>query len=133
LEYFQGARRPTLQNAVDFGIDDTGRVYVLFSDGVIAMFRQGEELPFGWAGFPANQTVGSANAMFLNNNPIAPGVYVIDRSARTIFETSLAGTFIASYRAFDESRFELLSEISVDENKRIVYVTSGNSILGFPK
>ena len=133
LEYFTGSRRPTLQNAVDFAIDDTGRVFVLFSDGIIAMFRSGDEQAFGWAGFPANQSITSAYAMNLNNDPISNSLYLIDRSSRTLFQTSLAGTYFASYRAYDESRFELLSDVVVDENKQIVYVTSGNSILGFSK
>jgi hypothetical protein len=133
LEYFIGTRRPSLANAVDFGIDDTGRVYVLFEDGVIAMFRSGEELRFGFADFPPNQSLEIANAMHLNTNPVSPGIYLINRPDRTVFETTQAGTFIASYRTFDESQFDLLTDIVADENKRIIYVTSGNTILAFPK
>ncbi len=132
LEYFTGARRPTLTNAVDFSIDDTGRVYVLFADGVIAMFRSGEEQRFGFAGFPPNQPIETAHAMFLNNN-VLPGIYIIDRSQRTLFETTLAGTWIGTYRTFDETQFDLLTDVVTDENKRMIYVTSGNTILGFPK
>jgi hypothetical protein len=133
LEYFVGTRRPTLANAVDFAIDDTGRVYILFADGVIAMFRSGEELRFGFAGFPPNQSVESAHSMFLNTNPVSPGIYLTDRVSRTVFETSLAGTFINSYRAFDETQFDLISGVVIDENKRVIYVLSGNSILALPK
>jgi hypothetical protein len=133
IEYFTGTQRPTLANAVDFGIDDSGRVYILFQDGVIAMFRSGEELRFGFAGFPPNQSIESAESMFLNTNPVSPGIYVTDRVNRTVFETSMAGTFISSYRAFDESNFDLLADVVADETKRMVYVLSGNSILAFPK
>lgn len=133
IEYFIGTQRPTLSNAVDFGIDDSGRVYVLFQDGIIAMFRSGEELRFGFAGFPPNQNIQAAEAMFLNTNPVAPGIYITDRLSRTVFETSMAGTFISSYRAFEETRFDLLADVVADEAKRMVYVLSGNSILGFPK
>jgi hypothetical protein len=45
----------------------------------------------------------------------------------------MAGTFINSYRTFDETLFAGLSDIVVDENKKVVYVLSGNSVLGFPK
>lgn len=133
LEYFTGTRRPSLANAIDFGIDDTGRVYILFSDGVIAMFRSGEELRFGFAGFPANQSIESSHAMYLSINSAFPGIYISDRVSRTVYETSMAGTHFASYRAFDETRFDLLSDVVVDETKQIVYVLSGNSILAFPK
>ncbi|MBZ0298953.1 MAG: hypothetical protein K8J31_04385 [Anaerolineae bacterium] len=133
LEYFLGTRRPTLANAIDFGIDDTGRVYILFADGVIAMFRSGEELRFGFAGFPPNQAIESSYAMFLNTNPVAPGIYVSDRVSRTVYETSMAGTFISSYRTYDETQFNLLSDVAVDETKRVIYALSGNSILAFSK
>lgn len=133
LEYFVGTRRPTLANAVDFGIDDSGRVYILFADGVIAMFRSGEELRFGFAGFPPNQSVESSHSMFLNTNPVSPGIYVTDRVSRTVFETSMAGTFISSYRTFDERQFDLLADVVSDETKRVLYVLSGNSILAFAK
>ena len=133
LEYFTGANRPALENAVDFAIDDNGRVYVLFADGVIAMFRGGEELNFGFAGFPSNQSITSANAMFLSTNPVAQGIYITDRPARTIFSTSSAGTFNTSYRAFNESLFDGLSDVVVDDNKRVIYALSGNSVLAFSK
>ncbi len=133
LEYFVGTRRPTLANAVDFGIDDSGRVYILFADGVIAMFRSGEELRFGFAGFPPNQAVESSHSMFLNTNPVSPGIYVTDRVSRTLFETSMAGTFISSYRTFDERQFDLLADVVSDETKRVLYVLSGNSVLAFAK
>jgi hypothetical protein len=133
LEYFVGARRPSLEGAVDFAIDDSGRVYVLFADGIIAVFRSSEEVAFGWASFPPNMELESPNNMFLDTNPLAQTIYINDRANRTIFVTSMAGTFNTSYRAFDESFFDLLSDIAVDENRRIIYVTSGNSILALPR
>ena len=133
IGYFAGANRPILSQAVDFGIDDSGRVYVLFSDGVIAMFRSGEEIRFGFAGFPPGQELRNADAMYLNTDPVAPAIYIIDRKTRTIFETSLAGTFINSYRTYDETLFAGLAGVAVDETRKIVYVLSGNSVLGFNK
>ena len=38
-----------------------------------------------------------------------------------------------SYRAFDETRFDLLADVVVDETKRVVYTLSGNTILAFQK
>ena len=133
IGYFAGANRPLLSQAVDFAIDDAGRVYVLFADGVIALFRAGEEIRFGYAGFPPGQEMRNADAMFLNTDPVAPAIYIVDRESRTIFETSLAGTFINSYRTFDETLFASLSDIVVDEARNLAYVLSGNSVLGFVK
>lgn len=133
IGYFAGANRPLLAQAVDFAIDDSGRVYVLFSDGVIALFRAGEEIRFGYAGFPPGQELRHADAMFLNTDPVAPAIYIVDRESRTIFETSLAGTFINSYRTFDETLFASLAGIAVDESRNLMYVLSGNSVLAFNK
>ncbi len=133
IGYFAGANRPILSQAVDFGIDDSGRVYVLFSDGVIALFRAGEEIRFGFAGFPPGQELRNADAMYLNTDPVAPAIYIVDRKTRTVFETSLAGTFINSYRTYDETLFAGLAGVAVDETRKIVYVLSGNSVLGFNK
>ncbi len=133
IGYFAGANRPILSQAVDFGIDDSGRVYVLFSDGVIALFRAGDEIRFGYAGFPPGQELRNADAMYLNTDPVAPAIYIVDRKTRTIFETSLAGTFINSYRTYDETLFAGLAGVAVDETRKIIYVLSGNSVLGFNK
>ena len=132
-EYFTGANRYDLTGAVDFGIDDNGRVYILFADGSFQVFRSSEPVSFGFAGFPSDIPPSSATAMYLNTNPVAPGIYLIDRTTRTVYETSLAGTFGSSYRNFNEDLFAGLSDVVADETKRIIYVLSGNSILALPK
>jgi hypothetical protein len=132
-EYFIGDARPDLRNAVDFAIDDTGYVYILLSDGVIIRFRSGEAQPFGYASFPEHLQITTAHAMFLNRNPIAQGLMIINQSNRTIYETTLAGTFIASYRAQDEAMFASIADVVVDDNLSMVYALSGNSVLGFER
>ena len=86
----------------------------------------------GFANFPPTEPLETANALYLNND-VLPGIYIVDRSKRTLFETTLAGTWISMYRTFDETQFGLLTDVATDENKRMIYVTSGNTILGFPK
>ncbi len=132
-EYFVGDDRPDITTAVDFGIDDKGQVYVLLQDGRLLRFNGGTAIPFGWAGFPEGQQITDVSGMFLNNNPIAQGLFVIDKDNRTIYETTLAGTFLASYRAQNESLFTSISEVTVDSNQRMVYASSGNSILAFTR
>ncbi|MCC6803618.1 MAG: hypothetical protein IT319_12105, partial [Anaerolineae bacterium] len=50
---------------------------------------------------------------------------------RTIFETTMAGTFVNAYRAERDDYFALLSNVVADTNQGIVYALSGNSILAF--
>jgi hypothetical protein len=132
-EYFTGDRRPNINAAVDFGIDANGRIYVLYSDGVITVFNGGQVEPFSYGGMPDTQTLTSAYSMFLNTDPINAGIYITNRSNRSIVATSLAGTFYNSYRSFDEALFDSLSDVVADESKGIVYAISGNSILAFRK
>ena len=72
------------------------------------------------------------DASSINTSPISPGIYLISRASRTVYETSLAGTFISSYRAYDETLFEGLANVVVDDNRKVIYVLSGNTILAFP-
>lgn len=135
MEYFSGSTRPTLARAVDFDISSTGTtrgsVYILFSDGTMARYFQGEQLSFGFSDFPVGQTLSAENTtvgMFMNDSPVFPAFYIISRPARTIYETSLAGTYYDTYRVFDEEKFDLISDIAVDADQQIAYVASGNTI-----
>lgn len=132
-EYFIGDARPDIRSAVDFAIDDTGNVYILLSDGSIIRFRSGERQPFGYASFPEHLQITEADAMFLNRNPIAQGLMIVNQSNRTLYETTLAGTFIASYRAQDEAMFASIADVVVDDNLSMVYALSGNTLLGFER
>ncbi|MFO7323526.1 MAG: hypothetical protein DIU68_017490 [Chloroflexota bacterium] len=130
-EYFVGSGRPDIRMATDFGIDDSGQVYILMSNGAIKKYNSGQEVPFGYAGFPDGQQIATAQGMFLNRNPIAQGLLITDENARTVYETTLGGTFIAAYRPHDEEIFASLADAVVDQNRRIIYAVSGNSIFGF--
>lgn len=132
-EYFTGEDRPDLRNAVDFGIDNSGTVYILISDGTLQKFRQGERVDFGFASFPEGQQITTANTMFLDNNPIAPELYIVSQSNRTVYETTLAGTFIAAYRTYDENQFASVANVVADVSQGAIYVVSGNSILAFDR
>lgn len=132
-EYFAGQGRPNLESAVDFGIDNNGRVFVLFRDGFMSVYRGGELQPFAFVNFPENQNFNSADAMFLNSSLVFPGIYLVSRANSTIYETTLAGTFSNSYRAYDEDQFAGLTNVVADESKSVIYTLSGNSILAFRK
>ncbi len=133
IEYFSGDNRPDIRNAVDFGIDDNGSVYILTGNGDLTKWVSGQQNPFTFAGFPEGQQIASADAMFLDNNPIGRAIYIVSRSALSIYETSLAGTFSNSYRAFDEDNFAALSGVVADSNQQIVYALSGNSVFMLDK
>jgi hypothetical protein len=142
IEYFRASVRPDLSLANDFAISSAantpttrGTIYVLREDGVISAFYQGEPQPFAFSPFPVGQelSVVTSQAMYLNDSPIDTGFYIVSRPARTIYETTAAGTFVASYRVFDESLFERLNDVVADAEQGIIYAASGNAIFAIRK
>jgi len=133
-EYFAGQLRPNLGRAVDFDISDGGTVYILFSDGVMTSYFGGEPQSFGFSGFPEGQEleVATSQAMFLNDSPINTGFYIASPATRTVYETTLAGTFMDSYRVFEEDNLAAMSDVAADPGQGIIYVASGNAILSIP-
>ncbi|MBL8132512.1 MAG: hypothetical protein JNL42_11695 [Anaerolineae bacterium] len=130
LEYFAGVTRPDITSAVDFAITSVGDIYLLLNTGVVARFRAGEQQDFAFT-FPTTQTLTSPRAMYMNTNPIAQGLFFVEQETRTIYETTMAGTFISAYRADDETLYNSLNDLVVDSNLGLVYALSGNSIFAF--
>jgi len=134
-EYFAGDSRPNLRNVVDFTISLAGTVYVMYDDGVMKSYVGGDESPFAFSGFTdgGELSVVTTQGFFLNDSPIDPAFFVISRPARTIYETTLAGTYIDSYQVFEQDKLALLSNIVAYPTQNILYVASGNSIFSINK
>ncbi|MDX2139043.1 MAG: hypothetical protein SF123_13220 [Chloroflexota bacterium] len=131
IEYFSGEGRPDIRTAVDFAIDTEGVVFILLANGTVLKFRGGERLDFAFAGFPQGQTITSVDGFYLNTNPLQPGLYFASRSGRSVYETLLGGTFVNNYRATEESYFESVAAVLVNNDQDIVYALSGNSVFAF--
>ena len=129
-EYFAGESRPNLRNVIDFTISQRGIVYMLYNDGVMKSYIGGLDEPFAFSGFNAGSepSVVTTQGFVLNDNPFQPAFFIISRPARTIFETTLAGTFVDSYQVFEQDKLALLSSIIAYPTQNILYVASGNSI-----
>jgi hypothetical protein len=133
-EYFTGETRPDLSSAVDFAIDQTGNIYILNGDGTMRKFFAGNEELFQFAQLPTGLgMLESANAMHLDTGLISPGFYILDATNQIIYETTLAGTFIASYRAPFGTSFRDLSGLTVDDTAENVYVLSRDVLYYFQK
>lgn len=132
-EYFIGSGRPDIRSTVDFGIDDKGSVYMLTAQGQMTKWVSGSLTSFSFANFPDGQQLTAADSMFLNSAPIAQGIYIVNRTNRTIYETTLAGTFSASYRVFNEDDFASVASVVADANQQVIYALSGNSIFALDK
>ncbi len=129
-EYFTGTGRPDIRTAIDFDIDTDGVVFILLADGRMLKFNGGDVEDFAFT-FREGQRMDSVESLFLSTNPIAQSLYFVSRTDRTIYETTFSGTFMRSYRAFDESLFASVEDVAVDANRGILYAVSGNSLFGF--
>ena len=133
-EYFTGTLRPDLRPGVDFAISTAGNtagaVYILYNNGLLTKHFSGEPDPFAFAGFPEGQalTATTTNALYLNDSPIDTAFYVISAASRVIYETSVAGSFIAGYKVDNEEALALMSDIVTDPNLQIMYVASGSNV-----
>ena len=131
-EYFVGANRPPLQEAIEFGITRTGTgvVYVLYSNGIMTSHLGGQAQPFAFTGFPPGQEIDSSTVqgMYMNDGAILQAFYIVSRPQRTIYSTTLAGTYQNAYQIFADEQFELLNDVAVDSTQQIIYASSGNSV-----
>ena len=125
-----GSARPNLRNVVDFTISGAGTVYVLYDDGVLKSYIGGNESPFVFSGFNEGSEphIARTQGFYLNDNLFAPGFFLISRRTRTIFETTVAGTFMDSFQAFDQGKLDLISAVVAYPEQNMVYVASGNTI-----
>ncbi len=130
-EYFTGQLRPNIANAKDFSIDANGALYILYSDGQMGKYVSGQAQTFGFANFPPGQELRTADAMYLSTSPIYQGLYIASRNNRTIYETTFAGTFIRSYRIYNEADFASLNNVIAEPAQQIIYALSGNTVFAF--
>ncbi len=132
IEYFAGDVRPQIQNAVGFGIysggTTGGSIYILTADGQTTKWLGGKQIAFVYAGFPDGQQLAGADSFYLNPDPIGQGIFITQRTSRTIFETSLSGTWFGSYQVYEEDNFAALNAVVADANLQIIYALSGNSV-----
>ncbi len=133
-EYFGGQGRLPGGIAVDFDIEDSGgNVYVLLSEGILRKYNSGQQQELALVGFPVGQEIQSADAMYLDDSPIANVIYLISQQRAAIYEVTRGGTFVATYRPSDESMFALIRAVVAAPGQDMVYAVSGNAILAFKK
>lgn len=132
-EYFAGQQRPNISQAVDFAIDDNGAIFVLLANGQMGKYIGGEAQPFAFANFPSGQQLGLTDAMYFSTSPIAQSIYLVSEANRTIYEVTQAGTFMRSYRTFNEENFASLRGVVAEPSQQLVYALSGNSVFVFTR
>lgn len=110
--------------AVDMAID--GNVYVLFADGTIHKFFEGEEKPFPMTGLPSR--IKNPTSIFVSGpqEPEADGyIYVTDRGNERIVQFDKKGNYIRSFKAnTSEPYLTALGSVFVDETTARMFIFS---------
>lgn len=113
-----------LLGAVDMAID--GNVYVLFADGTIHKFFDGEEKPFPMTGLPSG--IRNPTSIFVSGaqEPQAEGwVYVTDWGNERIVQFDKEGNYIRAFKAnTSEPYMTALGGVFVDETTQRMFMFS---------
>ena len=121
--YFVIPPPKSLADALDMAID--GRIHVLYRDGSVLQFLQGEhQAAFTVRGLP--DAIAQALALAVDLNGDSGTVYVADRGNRRVVALGPDGVFQAQFRA--EEAFDALETLAVDEAARRLYVISGGRL-----
>jgi hypothetical protein len=102
-----------------------GNVYILYHDGTILKFLQGEQqLAFDVRGLPDD--IVEPVALAVDPDGSSDVIYVADRGNRRVVVLELDGTFRAQFRADDA--FDALEALAVDQAAGRLYVVSGGRL-----
>ena len=122
--YFVAPPPKSLAGALDMAIN--GHVYVLYRDGSVLQFLQGEHQPaFNVHGLP--DAIVQAVALAVDPDGDRGAVYVADRGGRRVVVLGPDGAFQAQLQA--DRAFDALEALAVDEAARRLYVVSGGTLL----
>ncbi len=110
--------------AVDMAID--GNVYVLFADGVIHKFFEGEEVPFPMTGLPSPIVNPTSITVSGPQEPEGQGyLYVTDWGNERIVQFDKAGNYLRSFKAnTSEPYMGALGSVYVDETTARMFIFS---------
>ncbi len=126
--YFEGDDKPDLTGATDFGIDSTGNVYILFSDGTLKRYTSGVEQRFALNGLPTGG-LKSGVGLYVDSDSPLPAIYILDAADQAVYQVTLSGAFRYRLRATDPSLFKALTSVYAEKDD--VYVTSGGGLYHF--
>lgn len=122
---------PDLSTAMDFDIDASGNVFVLFEDGTLNKYFGGRQEGFDLQGLP--QPVADASVFFVDQNPFTPAFYIGDPAGQRIYQTTITGLFSRNYKAQSGKMLAALSGIYSDGATNNIYVTAGNGLYRFTR
>ncbi len=120
-----------LGGAVDFSID--GNIWILFADGRVLKFFQGQQQPFSFSGFPGRLQAPAALVAGRNEGTTTERLYIGDARTGRIIEFGKDGRFIRQMRPTrDALQFQDMRSLFVDETERAFYILTGKGLYKAP-
>lgn len=135
-EYFTGNSRPELRDAVDFGIEQGGDIFILFNDGTVSRYRGGEPLVFELDNETAPvEGINNGTALYVNNDGGDYALYIADQNNDTIYKVSLGGSVRAGYRPLNllSDIFDNVTGIYDNPSQGTIYILAGNQLYYAPR
>ena len=126
--YLNPALGIDLTGAVDMAVD--GNMYVLFANGEVKKFWDGERVEFTMNGLPSPMRSPSAIFVSGEQEPDAPGyVYVADTGNQRIVQFDKAGNYIRQLKAkLDGAEMQGLRGLWVDEESERLLLISNDAL-----
>lgn len=124
--YFADTANINLSGAVDMTID--GAIYVLYGDGTVKKFENGEPQAFALTGLDTSTPIKNPTAIFTTADDEMQHLYITDSGNQRIIQLNKDGKFIEQLKP-EDSTFENLQNLFVNEGENKMYVLDNNILL----
>ena len=127
-DYLANELATDLTGAVDMVVD--GNLYVLFADGTIKKFLQGEVVTFNMASLPSSMRSPMAMCVSGEKDPEATGyVYVADTGNNRIVQFDKQGNYVRQFcNQSGETQLDQVRGLYVDEANSRIFFVSGSTL-----
>jgi len=124
--YFASSPAKRLDDALDMAID--GSIYVLYQDGDVIRFTEGESQAFDPQGMTGD--LSEATVIAIDPSGLSGRIYVGDPGGGRIVVLTPEGAFLAEYRT--QVALDQLSALAVDETAGRLYLVNGQRLYSAP-
>jgi hypothetical protein len=120
--YFPTPGEIDLAGAVDMAV--VGEIYILYADGRILKFDDGQPAPFEIAGL--YEPLQNPTALFASDE--AEFLYIADAGNSRIVQLTKEGNFLRQFKAGEGEAFDQLKGLFASEQYNRLYFVSGNKL-----
>jgi hypothetical protein len=120
--YFPTPGEVDLAGAVDMAVAE--EIYVLYADGHILKFDDGQPVPFEMTGL--HDPLQNPTALFASEK--AESLYIADAGNKRIVQLTKEGNFLRQFKAGEGEAFDQLKSLFALEKYNLLYFVGGNRL-----